>query len=169
MSVYQGNFFRPPTLTSHSFAANWAMMMKSSSFESPKSYLYSNKLKNGKAALIKYIIYPFEVPPFYTINCLKVQSFCKPLYQFTKQTKVNWGGIKHPLLVWVMKTRSALWYLDWESRQRKTGCRIHCWRNKGLSNSLLITIFEGQVSICLLYYLDVPAKLLDCCPKMVWH
>ena len=30
---------RPPTLTGHSFAAPWAMIMKSCSIESPKPYL----------------------------------------------------------------------------------------------------------------------------------
>ena len=33
-------FFGSPTLKSHSFGALWAMMMNSSSFEIPKSYLF---------------------------------------------------------------------------------------------------------------------------------
>ena len=56
------SFFRPPTLTSHSFAASQAMLMKSSSFEIAKSYLYAYNLKNSKAALLRYMI-PIQSTP----------------------------------------------------------------------------------------------------------
>ena len=45
-------FIQPPTLTGHSFAALGAMMMKSSSFESPKLYLLTLNSKNSKAELL---------------------------------------------------------------------------------------------------------------------
>ena len=54
--------------------------MRSSSFESPKSYLYVHNLKNSKTALLRYVI-SIQNPPFYIINCQKVQFFCKPLYR----------------------------------------------------------------------------------------
>ena len=40
-------FFRSQILTSHSFAAPWAMMMSGSSFESPKSYLSGKYFKKS--------------------------------------------------------------------------------------------------------------------------
>ena len=43
---------QPPTLTGHNFAALGAMMMKSSSFESPKLYLLTLNSKNSIAALL---------------------------------------------------------------------------------------------------------------------
>ena len=45
-------FIQPPTLTGHSFAALGAMMMKSSSFESPKLYLLTLNSKNSIAELL---------------------------------------------------------------------------------------------------------------------
>ena len=45
-------FIRPLTLTGHSFAALWAIMMKCSSFESPKLYLLALNSKNSIVALL---------------------------------------------------------------------------------------------------------------------
>ena len=50
------SFFGPPTLKGHSFAAPWAMMMNSCSFESPKLYLFALDLKHNIAALLRYTI-----------------------------------------------------------------------------------------------------------------
>ena len=41
------------------------MMMKSSLFESHKSYLYGNNLKNSKIALLRYIIFIQNTPILY--------------------------------------------------------------------------------------------------------
>ena len=56
---------RPPTLTGHSFEASWAMMMKSSSFESPKPYLFAQYLKNSIQALLRYVIIAQSNPILY--------------------------------------------------------------------------------------------------------
>ena len=53
------SFFKPPTLTGHSFAAPWPMIMNSSSFESPKS------LKNSIIALLRYVISIQSTPIWY--------------------------------------------------------------------------------------------------------
>ena len=47
---------RPPTLTAHSFAAPLAMMMESSSFESPKPCLLTLYLKNSIGALLTSVM-----------------------------------------------------------------------------------------------------------------
>ena len=41
------------------------MMMRSSSFESPKSYLYSHNLRNSKAALLRCVISIRSIPILY--------------------------------------------------------------------------------------------------------
>ena len=48
--------FRSPTLKSQSFAAPWGITMKSSSFESPKPYLFALSLRNSIEAFLKYVI-----------------------------------------------------------------------------------------------------------------
>ena len=53
-SAHTRIFIRPPTLTGHSFAALGAMMMKRSSFESPKSYLFMHNLKTHTTAFNIY-------------------------------------------------------------------------------------------------------------------
>ena len=58
-------FFRPPTLTGHSFTAPWAMMIYSTSFKSPKSYLFGYYWKNSKAALLRYAILAQSNPKSY--------------------------------------------------------------------------------------------------------
>ena len=55
-------FFGPPTLTGHSFAAPLAKMMNSSSFESPKPYLFGYYLKNSITALLRYVILAQSTP-----------------------------------------------------------------------------------------------------------
>ena len=46
----------PQTLTGHSFATSLAMIMNSSSFESPKPYLFALKLNKQIAVLLRYVI-----------------------------------------------------------------------------------------------------------------
>ena len=50
------DFFRPPILRGHSFAAAVAMMMHSSSFESPMNYPFELRLMKSVAALLSHII-----------------------------------------------------------------------------------------------------------------
>ena len=59
-------FFRPPTLRGHSFAAPLAMMMNSSSFESSKSYLFGNYLKKNILVLLRYVILD-QINPIYVV------------------------------------------------------------------------------------------------------
>ena len=55
--MYQGGiFFGPPTLKGHNFVAPRAMVMNSSSIESPKPYLFGNCLKKSITALLRYVI-----------------------------------------------------------------------------------------------------------------
>ena len=72
-------FIRPPTLTGHSFAALGAMMMKSSSFESPKRYLLILNSKNSIAALLAPIRTCWKVPICY-INRVLVNLIWAALY-----------------------------------------------------------------------------------------
>ena len=69
--VHTSIFFRPQRLTGHSFVAPWAIMMNSSSFESPKSYLFGHYLRSESKkrahvqnwSLVKnlhFLIYPHE-------------------------------------------------------------------------------------------------------------
>ena len=58
-------FFRPPTLTGHSFAALWAMIMKSSSFESLKLYSLTLYLKNSIAVLLTSVRKCWKVQIYY--------------------------------------------------------------------------------------------------------
>ena len=46
-------FVGSPTLTGHSFGVLWAMMMNSSSFENPKSYLCRHYLRYSILALLR--------------------------------------------------------------------------------------------------------------------
>ena len=59
------NFFGPPTLTGHSLATPWPIMMNGSSFESPKPYPFALNLKNSIVTLLRYTIivqtYPIYV------------------------------------------------------------------------------------------------------------
>ena len=73
-----GIFFRLPTLTGHSFGALWAMMMNSSSFESPKSYLFGHYLKNSSLVLLRYVILSWKVPIYYINRALMILN-CPPL------------------------------------------------------------------------------------------
>ena len=56
------DFFGPPNLIGHSFAAPWPMMMHSNSFESPKPYLFGYCLKNSIIALLRYVICAQSTP-----------------------------------------------------------------------------------------------------------
>ena len=73
------NFSFPPTLTGHSFAALWAMMMKSSSYESPKPYLLTLNLKNSISALLTSVKTCWKVPIYY-INGVLVILIWTALY-----------------------------------------------------------------------------------------
>ena len=75
------NFFGPPTLIGHSFAAPYTMMMKSSSFESPKSYLYAHNLKDNKAAPLKFII-PIRSTPILYHKLPKSPAFLQATVHF---------------------------------------------------------------------------------------
>ena len=68
----QLQFFKPPNLEGYSFAATWAMVMKSSSFESPKPYLFALNLKNSIAALLKSVRTSWKVPTYYTNGVLMI-------------------------------------------------------------------------------------------------
>ena len=72
-------FLQPPTLTGHSFKAPWAMMMKSSSFESPKLYLLTLNLKNIISALLTSVRTCWKVPIYY-INRVLVILIWAALY-----------------------------------------------------------------------------------------
>ena len=61
--------FRPPTLSGHSFAA---MMLYSSSFESPKSHLFALNLKNSIASFLSYVILA-QTNPIYVV----LYKWCK--------------------------------------------------------------------------------------------
>ena len=74
-------FFTSPTLIGHNFAAPWAMMMKSGSFESPKSYLLALNLKNSIVPLLTSVRTSWKVTIYY-INRALLILFGKPLYVF---------------------------------------------------------------------------------------
>ena len=71
-------FFRSPTLIGHNFAAPWAMMMKSGSFESPKSYLLALNLKNSIVPLLTSVRTSWKVPIYYINRALLILKW-KPL------------------------------------------------------------------------------------------
>ena len=75
-------FFRLPTLTGHSFATPWAMMMKSGSFESPKPYLLAPNLKNSIIPLLTSVRTSWKVT-IYCINRALLILKWKPLYLLT--------------------------------------------------------------------------------------
>ena len=50
------NFFKPQNWTGYTLVAPWAMIMNSSSFENPKSYLIALTSKDSKAKLLRYVI-----------------------------------------------------------------------------------------------------------------
>ena len=62
-------FFQPPTLIGHSFTATWAMIMKNSSFETPKSYLLALDLKQYSSIKIGQVVLKIA-------NLLHKQLFC---------------------------------------------------------------------------------------------
>ena len=74
-------FFRPPTLTSHSFAASWAIMMKSGSFKSPKSYLLALNFKNSIVTLLTSVRTSSKVQIYYINRVLMILN-CTPLYLY---------------------------------------------------------------------------------------
>ena len=61
-------FFGPPTLTRHSLEAPWAMKMNSSSFESPKTYLFALEIKNSRVALLRYTIIAQTYPIYVVLH-----------------------------------------------------------------------------------------------------
>ena len=66
-------FLMPPTLTSHSFAAPWAMIMNSRSFENPKHIYLHLTLKTGLTeAFSRYIILSWKVPIHYINRALMI-------------------------------------------------------------------------------------------------
>ena len=73
MGVTLGNFFGPPTLTSHNFAASKDMIMIGRSFESPKPYLFALAfaLKNSIAVLLSYVILG-QTDPTYVVCSLLI-------------------------------------------------------------------------------------------------
>ena len=58
------SFYQTQTLTGHSFAAPCAILMKSSTFESPKSYLFALDLKDSIAALSTFVRMSGKVPVY---------------------------------------------------------------------------------------------------------
>ena len=66
------SFFRPPTLTGNSFVAPWAMMMKISSFESPKLYLLTLNSNNSKAVLLTIVRTSWKLPIYYINRVLMI-------------------------------------------------------------------------------------------------
>ena len=64
--------FWPPTLTSHSFAVPWAMMMKSGSFENPMSYLLALNLKDCIEPLLASVRTSWRVPIYYITRGLLI-------------------------------------------------------------------------------------------------
>ena len=74
-----GILFRLSTFTGHSFGALWAIMMNSSSFESPKSYLFGHYLKNSSLVLLRYVILSWKVPIYYINGALMILNR-PPLY-----------------------------------------------------------------------------------------
>ena len=55
------------------------MMMNSSSFESPKSYLFGHYLKNSSLVLLRYVILSWKVSIYYINGALMILN-CPPLY-----------------------------------------------------------------------------------------
>ena len=76
-------FIRPPTLTGHSFKALGAMMMKSSSFESPKLYSSTLNSKKSIAALLTTVRTCWKLPIYY-INVVLVIRIWTALYEILK-------------------------------------------------------------------------------------
>ena len=64
------DFNQPPTLTGHSFAAPLAMMMNSSSFESPKPYLFALNLKDSIAAILRHFLLGQSYPIYIVYLCV---------------------------------------------------------------------------------------------------
>ena len=63
-------FFRPPSLTGHSFAAPWAMMIKSDLYESPKPYLFAHNLENSIVPLLTSVRTSWKVSIYYINRAL---------------------------------------------------------------------------------------------------
>ena len=72
-------FLRPPTLTGHSYEIPWNMMIKSSSFESPKPYLFALNFKKSIAALLTYVI-SIQSTPILLQKLQKSLVILEPLY-----------------------------------------------------------------------------------------
>ena len=92
-------FFRSPTLIGHNFAAPWAMMMKSGSFESPKSYLLALYLKNCIVPLLTSVRTSWKVSIHYINRALLIFKW-KPLY-------VMLSFLTPHMLAWLKKDRHS--------------------------------------------------------------
>ena len=115
-SVWERIFFRPPTLTGHSFAAPWAMMMKSSSFESPKLYLLTHNSKNSIAALLTPVRTWWKVLIYY-INVVLVILIWTALYVLS--TKSNQFSFKRKFsLIAKVQNYINLWRLLYNHLQK---------------------------------------------------
>ena len=105
-------FFRPPNFAVHIFAAPWAMMMKSSSFESPKPYPLTFYLKNSIAALLISVRTCWKVPIYY-INVFLVILIWAVLYLFWNASQVlpPYKPHKKRLRTWPQKMHPEKSYL----------------------------------------------------------
>ena len=116
-------FFGSPTLTGHSFAAPWAMMIKSGSFESPKPYLLVHNLKNSRMPLLTSVRTSWKVAIYNIKGVLMILNRTPPVKsQLTKtvnrhgwcyNTDVTannamWVAVLLKLFLWRHNVRSTI-------------------------------------------------------------
>ena len=94
------------------------MMMRSSSFESPKSYLYGHNLKNRKAVLLRYVIF---------IRSTFILYHKLPKSPVFLQATVSTCTVDTTFVNWTFKgvvTQSWVEFLSW----------VESWYIKGTNN-----------------------------------